>query len=87
MSEPFSNAAGPVRRMASYFVSLRTRVLMFLVTADRNLQFQQNLSRSRIGIILLIAPSNALEDLMPLVPSLLTAIPKSRSGELLRVEL
>ena len=57
------------------------------VTADRNLQFQQNLSRSRIGIILLIAPSNALEDLMPLVPSLLTAIPKSRSGELLRVEL
>src|SRR5918995_5519331 len=32
-----------------------------LVTADRNLQFQQNLSQSRIGIILLIAPSNALE--------------------------
>jgi hypothetical protein len=58
-----------------------------LVTADRNLQFQQNLSRSRIGIILLIAPSNALEDLIPLVPSLLTAIPKSRSGELLRVEV
>ena len=58
-----------------------------LVTADRNLEFQQNLSQSRIGIILLIAPSNALEDLIPLVPSLLAAIPKSRSGELLRVEL
>jgi hypothetical protein len=42
-----------------------------LVTADHNLQFQQNLSQSRIGIILLIAPSNALEDLLPLVPSLL----------------
>ena len=58
-----------------------------LVTADRNLQFQQNLSQSRIGIILLIAPSNALEDLLPLVPSLLAAIPKSRSGQMLRVEL
>jgi hypothetical protein len=58
-----------------------------LVTADRNLQFQQNLSQSRIGIILLIAPSNALEDLIPLVPSLVAAIPKSRSGQLLRVEL
>ncbi len=58
-----------------------------LVTADRNLEFQQNLSQSRIGIILLIAPSNALEDLIPLVPSLLAAIAKSRSGELLRVEL
>jgi hypothetical protein len=57
-----------------------------LVTADRNLQFQQNLSRSRIGIILLIAPSNALEDLLPLVPNLLVAISKTRAGELLRVE-
>ena len=67
---------------------LRVAVAGFdvLVTADRNLQFQQNLSRSRIGVILLIAPSNALEDLIPLVPSLLTTIPKSRSGELLRVE-
>ncbi len=58
-----------------------------LVTADRNLQFQQNLSQSRLGIILLVAPSNALEDLRPLVPNLLTAILKSRPGHLLRVEL
>jgi predicted nuclease of predicted toxin-antitoxin system len=57
-----------------------------LVTADRNLQFQQNLSQSRLGIILLVAPSNALEDLRPLVPSLLAAIPNSRPGQLLRVE-
>jgi hypothetical protein len=58
-----------------------------LVTADRNLQFQQNLSQSRIGIILLVARSNALEDLLPRVPSLLAALPKSRSGQLLRTEL
>jgi predicted nuclease of predicted toxin-antitoxin system len=58
-----------------------------LVTADRNLQFQQNLSQSRLGIILLVASSNALEDLLPLVPSLPAAIPKSRPGQLLRVEV
>jgi len=58
-----------------------------LVTADRNLQFQQNLSQSRLGIILLVAPSNALEDLRPRVPNLLAAILKSRPGHLLRVEL
>lgn len=58
-----------------------------LVTADRNLRFQQNLSQSRLGIILLIASSNALEDLLPLVPSLLAALPKTRPGQLLRVEL
>lgn len=30
------------------------------VTADSNLEFQQNLSQARLGVILLIAPSNAL---------------------------
>ena len=57
-----------------------------LVTADRNLQFQQNLSQSRLGIILLIAPSNALEDILPLVPNLLATILKASPGQLLRVE-
>ena len=57
-----------------------------LITADHNLEFQQNLSQARLGIILLIAPSNALEDLLPLVPNLLTSIPKSRAGQILRVE-
>ena len=57
-----------------------------LVTADRNLQFQQNLSQSRRGIILLIAPSNALEDILPLVPNLLATILKASPGRLLRVE-
>ena len=56
-----------------------------LITADRNLQFQQNLSQSQLGIILLVAPSNALEDLLPLVPSLLAAIPKVSPGQLLRI--
>jgi len=50
-----------------------------LVTADRNLQFQQNLSQSRFGIIVLVATSNALEDLLPLVPKLLAAIGVSPS--------
>ena len=56
------------------------------VTADRNLEFQQNLSQARLGVILIIAPSNALEDLLSLVPGLLTAIRKSRPGGILRVE-
>ena len=51
-----------------------------LVTADRNLQFQQNLSQSRLGIILLIAPSNALEDILPLIPNLLATILKASPG-------
>jgi predicted nuclease of predicted toxin-antitoxin system len=58
-----------------------------LVTADRNLQFQQNLSQSRLGIILLVTPSNALEDLRPLVLNCSPLFRRASRGRLLRVEL
>jgi len=55
------------------------------VTADQNLEFQQNLSRARLGVVVLVASSTALEDLLPLVPAALTAIARVRSGEVIRV--
>jgi hypothetical protein len=57
------------------------------VTADRSLQFQQNLSHTSLRVILLVAPSNALEDLLPLVPGLVASIPKTQPGRVTRVEL
>lgn len=57
------------------------------VTADQNLQFQQNLRGSPLGVIVLVAPSNALEDLLPLVPRLLDAITEVRPGEIRRVAM
>lgn len=36
------------------------------LTADQNLEFQQNLARARLGVVVLVAASNALEDLRPL---------------------
>ena len=44
------------------------------VTADRNLRFQQNLSNTAVGFVVLLALTNTLEDLLPLVPALLDAI-------------
>jgi predicted nuclease of predicted toxin-antitoxin system len=59
------------------------------VTADQNLQFQQNLQQnlaySPLGVIVLVAPSNALEDLLPLVPSVLEAVRNARPGSVQRV--
>lgn len=55
------------------------------VTADQNLEFQQNLSRARLGVVVLVAPSTALEDLRPLVPAALAGIVRVRSGEVIRV--
>jgi len=56
------------------------------VTGDQNLQFQQNLEGSPLRVIVLRASSNALEDLLPLVPGILRAIPRARPGEVQRVD-
>jgi predicted nuclease of predicted toxin-antitoxin system len=55
------------------------------VTADQNLEFQQNLSGSPLRVLVLFARSNAIEDVEPLVPELLLALPRCRPGEILRV--
>lgn len=38
------------------------------VTADQNLQYQQNLTYANIGVIVLIAINNRIETLSPLMP-------------------
>lgn len=55
------------------------------VTADQNLEFQQNLRTVRLRIVLLEAASNALEDLLPLVPSTLVAMATVQPGQMIRV--
>ena len=57
-----------------------------LVTGDRNLQFQQNLAKRQLGVVVLCGASNALEDLVPLVPAAIDAIEAVRAGQVLRVE-
>jgi Domain of unknown function (DUF5615) len=51
-----------------------------LVTTDRNLPFQQDLSRFTIAVIVLRARSNRVVDLRRLIPELLTALPAARRG-------
>ena len=51
------------------------------VTVDRNLAFQQPLPQFSIGVVVLQAPTNRLEDLRPLVPQLqqtLSLVPKGQ---------
>jgi uncharacterized protein (DUF433 family)/predicted nuclease of predicted toxin-antitoxin system len=57
------------------------------VTADQNLQFQQNLAQSQLAVIVLVAPSNTLDDLAPLVPLILQAVANTLPGEVRRVSL
>ena len=56
------------------------------LTADQNLQFLQSLSKCRLGVVVLRAASNALEDLLPLVPAALVAIEGAQPGRVVQVE-
>jgi len=51
------------------------------ITVDRNLSFQQNLSKFNIAVLVLRAPSNRLADLKPLAPKVLSMLPALTRGK------
>ena len=55
------------------------------VTADQNLQYQQNLGGFEIGVVVLRGQTNRLEDLLPLVPDLIEASTRVAHGEVVLV--
>jgi uncharacterized protein DUF5615 len=55
------------------------------VTADQNLQFQQNLDALPLSVAVLVARTNRLEDLRPLIPELLARLGTLRPQTLLRI--
>ena len=61
--------------------------LEVFLTADQNLEFQQNLPHSSLCVVIIEAASNTLEDLQPLVPSILAAIRKGKPGQVIRVSV
>lgn len=52
-----------------------------LVTTDRSLPFQQDLSRFAIAVVVLRAASNRVADLRRIIPELLAALPVAKRGE------
>jgi hypothetical protein len=56
-----------------------------LVTADQNIQYQQDLATLPIPVVILIAVNNRVETLRPLIPSLLAVLSRIEPGQLVRV--
>jgi len=52
-----------------------------LVTVDKSLRHQQNLSIRSFGVIVLRAKTNRITDLLPLVPELRAVLDEIRPGE------
>ena len=53
-----------------------------LLTNDQNLEHQQNLKKFDLAIIVLIAPTNDIEDLKPLMPAVNKALKTIKAGEI-----
>ena len=71
------------RQIAGIAVSAGYEVL---VTTDQNLQYQQNLRNFKIGIIVLVAKSNRIDDLQPLVTEALNVMQGITAGKLVEVK-
>lgn len=56
-----------------------------VVTCDRSVQWQQNMSGRTIAVVVLAARTNRIIDLMPLVPALLEALRDVKRGEVREV--
>ena len=56
-----------------------------LVTMDKNIPYQHRLTRYALAIVAFRAPSNDVNDLLPLVPDVLSVLPTLQSGEFRRV--
>ena len=57
------------------------------LTADQNLEYQQQLKAFNVGVIILAARTTRLADLEPLSPRALRALDRVKSGEVIRVTL
>src|SRR5438128_6210904 len=56
-----------------------------LLTVDQGIEYQQNLSGLRISVIIMMAPSNDVDDLHPLLPAVEGVLASLRHGEIIRV--
>jgi predicted nuclease of predicted toxin-antitoxin system len=56
-----------------------------LITADKNIEYQQNTAALPLAIVILAAASNRLESLLPLIPNALKVPETIKTGDVVRV--
>jgi predicted nuclease of predicted toxin-antitoxin system len=56
-----------------------------MVTSDRNIKYQQNMTGRRISILILCAKSNRIKDLPPLMPACAEALLSILPGRVVEV--
>lgn len=56
-----------------------------LLTTDQNLRYQQNLEQAGVAVVVLVARSNRLPDLVPLIPDVLSVLSTIAPGQVIEV--
>lgn len=56
-----------------------------LLTVDQGIEYQENLASLTIGVVVMVAASNDVDDLLPLIPSVEEALKSFRAGRVMRV--
>ena len=56
-----------------------------LLTLDKNIPYQQDLKLGQIPILIVRAPSNRIQDLLPVIPDCLVALQSIEPGHVVRV--
>jgi predicted nuclease of predicted toxin-antitoxin system len=56
-----------------------------LLTLDKNLPYQQNLTTKRIAVLIVRARSNRIQDLLPVIPESLAALASIQPRQVVRV--
>ena len=56
-----------------------------LLTIDQNLRYQQNLQQTGVAVIVLVARTNRLTDLVPLIPEVWKVLNRITSGEVIEI--
>ena len=55
------------------------------LTVDQSIPFQQNVAGSGVAVVVVLARTNRLKELRPLVPAILNALQRVKRGEIVRV--
>jgi len=66
-------------------LDLAQREFQVFITGDRNLFFQQNVSKFSIAVVVLQAESIRLIHTRPLMPKVLAILPSLRAGQIVNV--
>jgi predicted nuclease of predicted toxin-antitoxin system len=56
-----------------------------LLTNDQNMEHQQNLNKFNLAFIVLVAPTNDIDDLKPLMPTVNEVLQTIKAGEIVNI--